>query len=49
MVRWVSNPDACPAAASSDFAWAMSWVRCGTLVFVDGNTGANGLSLPRSA
>ena len=43
------NPDECPAAAISDFALAMSSARCGTLVFVDGNTGANGLSLPRSA
>ena len=25
-----------------------SWVRCGTLVLVEGNFGANGLSLPTS-
>ena len=43
------NPFGWPAAASSDFALAMFCARCGTLVFVDGKTGANGLSLPRSA
>ena len=45
----VENPDGCPAAASSDLAWLMFCTRWGTLVFVDGKTGANGLSLPRSA
>ena len=29
VVRWVLNPFGCPAAASSDFALAMFWARCG--------------------
>ena len=49
MVRCVVKPFGCPAAASSDLALARFWVRCAIEVLVDGNTGANGLSLPRSA
>ena len=49
MTSWVLNPEPCPAAESSDLALAMFCVRCATLVLVDGKTGANGLSLPRSA
>src|SRR5690348_3822668 len=49
VTSWVLNPEPWPAAASSDLALAMSWVRWATLVLVDGKTGANGLSLPRSA
>src|ERR1700689_2750589 len=45
----VENPDGCPAAASSDLAWLMFSARWAMLVFVDGKTGANGLSLPMSA
>ena len=38
-----------PAADSSDLASAMFFARWATVVLVDGNTGANGLSLPMSA
>ena len=48
-MSWVENPDGWPAADSSDLAWLRFCTRCGTLVLVDGNTGANGLSLPMSA
>src|ERR1039458_5515265 len=48
VMSWVEKPDECPAAASSDFALLRFWERWAMLVFVDGNTGANGLSLPRS-
>ena len=37
-----------PAADSSDLALAMLCARWAMLVSVDGNTGANGLSLPTS-
>ena len=43
------NPDGCPAADSSDFALAMFIARWATVWFVDGKTGANGLSLPMAA
>ena len=45
-VSVVEKPSGCPAAVSSAFALARSWTRCGTLVLVDANFGANGLSLP---
>ena len=38
-----------PAAASSALAFSRSCWRWATLVSVEGKTGANGLSLPRSA
>ena len=49
VISWVLNPEGCPAADSSDLALLMSCARCAMLVLVDGKTGANGLSLPRSA
>ena len=49
VISCVVNPDACPAADSSDFALAMFCARWATVVLVDGKTGANGLSLPMAA
>ena len=49
VTSWVLKPELCPAAASRDLAWLMFCVRCGTVVLVEGKTGANGLSLPTSA
>ena len=49
VTSWVLNPDGCPAAASSAFALAMFFARCGMPGLVDGKTGAKVLSLPTSA
>ena len=37
-----------PACCMSALAFSRSCLRCATLLSVDGNTGANGLSLPKS-
>src|SRR5580704_13731747 len=49
VVSVTSKPLATPACASSCFALAMSILRCGAPASDDGNTGANGLSLPSCA
>src|SRR5256886_16062439 len=49
VTSWALKPEGWPAAASSDLALARSSARWGTLVLVDGKTGAKGLSLPTSA
>ena len=49
VISWVLKPALWPAAASSDLACVRFWARWATDVLVDGNTGAKGESLPRSA
>ena len=45
---WTRNPSSWPAAASSSFALRTSCWRWATSFAVEGKTGANGLSLPKS-
>ena len=45
---WTRNPSSWPAAASSSFALRTSCWRWATSLAVEGKTGANGLSLPKS-
>lgn len=49
VVSVTSKPFATPASLISFLACAMSILRCGTARSLDGNTGANGLSLPTCA